>query len=301
MFVFRPAGQGSPAGYGINTPVTAALEIRNGIVRENNAQVGTYLQDDWTVARRLTLNLGLRWDFETNALNNTFRTPQVVRDSITKFLQTYPFFNGERHFNDGPNDRKRFYGAVQPRLGFSYDVQGNGRTLVFGGAGRFYDRIYADILLDERLRTQRPRYNFTFRPQGSPATPTTIEFNPSYLQPGALATLVASGQANRPEAFLILDDLRPPRSDQMNLGVRHELAGYQLSLTGSLVNGANGFRYVWGQRDVRPDTGFGAFRPVPGLASAPSCAPPTRARRGTARCSSRRAGRSPSRPAGAGT
>lgn len=265
VFTFRPAGEGNPAGLGINVPVQAALEIGNGIVREHNTQVGTYLQDDWTVARRLTLNLGLRWDFETNALNNGFRTPQLIRDSVTKFLQTTPSFDAERYFNDGPSDRKRYYGAVQPRFGFSYDVQGTGKTLVFGGAGVFYDRIYADILLDERLRTQRPRYNFTFRAPGSPADPNTVEFNPGLYANGALAALVASGQANRPEAFLIPDDLRPPKATQGNLGVRHQVGAYQLSLTGSMVNGTNGFRYVWGNRDVRPGPTFGNFVSPPGL------------------------------------
>jgi hypothetical protein len=154
---------------------------------------------------------------------------------------------------------------VQPRLGFSYDVRPDGRTQLFGGAGRFYDRIFADILLDERLRTQRPRYNFFFRRPGDPAAPNTVEFTPALLAPGALAALVASGQANRPEAFLVPDDLRPPRSDQANLGVRHQVGTYQLQLTGSLVNGTNGFRYVWGQREVRPGADFGAFRPIPGF------------------------------------
>jgi hypothetical protein len=265
VFIFRPAGVGNPAGLGINVPVEAALEIGNGIVRENNTQVGTYLQDDWTIARRLTLNLGLRWDVETNALNNAFRTPQVIRDSVGRFLQTNPFFDAERYFNDGPSDRKRFYGAVQPRFGFSYTVDGGGRTLLFGGAGRFYDRIYADILLDERLRTQRPRYNFRFRAPGTTGPANTVEFSPSLYADGALAALVRSGTSNRPEAFLIPDDLRPPLSDQANLGVRHQVGTYQLSLTGSLVNGTNGFRYAWGNRDVRPGAEFGAFRPVPGL------------------------------------
>jgi hypothetical protein len=265
VFVFRPLGQGNPAGFGVGVPTTAALEIGNGIVRENNTQFGAYLQDDWTIARRLTLNLGLRWDVETNALNNSFRTPQVVRDSITRFLQTNPFFDAERHFNDGPSDRRRFLGAVQPRVGFSFDAEGNGRTLVFGGAGVYYDRIFADILLDERLRTQRPRYTFLFRAPGAPADPNTVPFTPNLYSREALVALVQSGQAARPEAFLIPDDLRPPRSNQASLGVRHERAGYQLSLTGTAVDGTNGFRYAWGQREVRPGAEFGSFRPIPGF------------------------------------
>jgi hypothetical protein len=269
VFSFNPVGVGAPAGLGINVPYQATLQIGNGIVKENNTQFGLYAQDDWTIANRLTLNLGVRWDVETNALNNDFRTPQVIRDSIGRFLQTNPFFDGERYFNDGSSDRKVFLGAVQPRLGFSYDLTGNGATTLYGGAGVFYDRVFQDILLDERLRTQRPQYNFFFRRPGDPANPNTIAFTPSLYNREALVALINAGQQVRPEAFLIPDDLRPPRSNHFNLGVRQQLADgrYQLSATGTLVNGYNGFRYVWGQRDIRPGTTYGSFRPVPGFSA----------------------------------
>jgi hypothetical protein len=265
VFDFNPPGVGDPPGLGVDVPYRATLEIGNGLVRENNAQLGAYVQDDWTVARRLTLNLGVRWDVETNGLNNRFRTPQVIRDSVGRFLRQYPYFDAERYFNDGPSDRKRFLGAFQPRVGFSYDVEGNGRTLVFGGGGIYYDRVYADILIDERLRTQRPRYTFLFRRPGTAGAANTIPFNPAYYSREALVGLVQSGEAGRPEAFLVPDDLRPPRSDQASLGVRHERNGYQLSLTGTAVNGTNGFRYAWGNREIRPGAEFGTTRAVPGF------------------------------------
>ena len=47
--------------------------------------------------------------------------------------------------------------------------------------------------------------------------------------------------------------------------MRHERNGYQFSLTGTAVNGVNGFRYVWGDREIRPGAEFGRQRPVPGF------------------------------------
>src|SRR5207248_5713439 len=41
----------------------------------NNGQIGLYVQDDWDVTSRLQLNLGVRWDVETNMLNNSYVTP----------------------------------------------------------------------------------------------------------------------------------------------------------------------------------------------------------------------------------
>ncbi|MGH9319041.1 MAG: TonB-dependent receptor, partial [Vicinamibacteria bacterium] len=68
----------------------------------SNDTYGIFYQDDWTISSRLTLNLGLRWD----------------REEITR-------------------DNNNF----SPRLGFVYDVSGEGRTAVRAGYGRFYERF----------------------------------------------------------------------------------------------------------------------------------------------------------------
>ena len=139
------------AGFGFGDPVVAS----------NNVQVGAYIQDDWAVTDKLTLNLGLRWDVETNMINNSYVTPQALRDSQTGPLANQFNLLGqpvlradgtccdtrqvnvvnalgglENFLTDGRSDRPVFLGAWQPRLGASYDVFGTGRTVVFGGAGR---------------------------------------------------------------------------------------------------------------------------------------------------------------------
>src|ERR1700704_3931059 len=43
--------------------------------RSRTKQFGIYIQDDWAVTKQLELNLGVRWDYETNALNNDYVTP----------------------------------------------------------------------------------------------------------------------------------------------------------------------------------------------------------------------------------
>jgi hypothetical protein len=45
-----------------------------------------------------------------------------------------------------------FLGAFQPRVGFSYDVLGTGRTILHGGFGVYYDREIWNHLIDERFR-----------------------------------------------------------------------------------------------------------------------------------------------------
>jgi hypothetical protein len=78
-----------------------------------------WLQDDWTVSPRLTLNLGLRWDMQVG-----------VNSEKTKFLPWLP--------GDLPYDKTDF----GPRLGFAFSL--DPRTVLRGGYGRFYTQTITD-------------------------------------------------------------------------------------------------------------------------------------------------------------
>ena len=92
-------------------------------------------------------------------LNNDYVTPDNVRAAAA------PFVDDARYFTDG-DDRPPFYGAWQPRLGFSYDITGKGRTVAFGGWGRYYDRVLYNSTLDERFRLQYAVRTFQFSQSG---------------------------------------------------------------------------------------------------------------------------------------
>ncbi|MGH7541644.1 MAG: TonB-dependent receptor [Gemmatimonadota bacterium] len=218
-------------------PEEAFFEVGDPEFTTDNLAFGIYAQDDWSLNDRLTLNLGVRWDVETNAKNNDFVTPQTVIDALSPLVDEQ--FE-QRFFTDG-DARSPYLGAIQPRLGFSYvarEDEGD-QTVLFGGAGLYYDRTPFDWLLPEVFRQQRRRINFRFSDDGMPDAGgnPTIVWQDEFLSREGLLGLVESGQAPDPEVFLIDNDLTPPKAFQGSFGVRQTVDEYLFSLNYTMVRG----------------------------------------------------------------
>ncbi len=107
---------------------------------------GLFAQDDWRVSRRLTLNLGMRWDFLSH--------PYEAHDQQSAFD-----VGSGTVMEAGKNGISRSilnqdYHSFGPRLGFAYDLTGDGRTVVRGGYGIFYYIDYGGI--NNQLGEQAP-------------------------------------------------------------------------------------------------------------------------------------------------
>jgi hypothetical protein len=238
-------------------PASANFGSGNPDLNARNYQFGLFAQDDWAIGPRFTLNLGLRWDYESDMLNNGYVTPDTVRAA------TAPFVDNARYFTDG-DDRPPFYGGWQPRLGFSYDITGQGRTIAFGGWGRYYDRVLYNSTLDERFRLQYAVRTFQFSSDGGVRDGVqTIVWNPSYLSVSGLESIIAQGRAPNPEVFLIANDAEPPVSDQWSLGARQSFKGVVASVTYTGTRSRNLFTFIFGTR--RPDGT--CCLPVPGYSN----------------------------------
>ncbi|ATY32139.1 TonB-dependent receptor [Sphingomonas psychrotolerans] len=230
-------------------PAEARLGLGSGLVQGSNTQVGLYVQDDWDVTDRLQLNLGIRWDYETNGFNNEYRTPAAAAAAL-RALPTTAYFDPENYITDG-NDRSPFAGAIAPRLGFSWDLNGDRSTVIFGGLGRYYDRNSFNNTVDELSRTINPVGVFRFSVDGAPRSGLpTIQWNPSYLtREGLLALRASAAGAGNPELFAVKNDAKPPVNDQISLGVRQRFGIFQASVTGSYQRGRNGYTHLFATRN----------------------------------------------------
>ncbi len=218
--------------------------IPGAAVSFKNNQLGLYIQDDWEINKRLEVNLGARWDVESNMLNNDYVTPadrvnvlhalDTVRNGITPPAgQTYAQslarggINVDDYIANG-NGRKVYKGAIAPRLGGSYDLFGDRNSVVFAGLGRSYDRTMANHALDELQKNQ---------------------------QPGG-------------EIWLINNDFKMPYADQFTLGLRQGFGRWNAEVAVSEVYAKNQFVWFVGNRDA--NGGFATQSPIDPLFGGPA-------------------------------
>jgi hypothetical protein len=192
---------------------------------------GTYLQDQWTIARRLTLNLGLRFTHDRG-----FR-PAVCREAADQ--------PGHVAFPAACFDRidVRAWKPFSPRLRAAYDLSGDGKTLIKGGWGRFHKMRFTDeiqiadpnVIAQALYRWRDPNGNRNYDPGE-----VNLDTNgPDFLSVGLLGLggALANGIVNKNET--------QPWTDEYMLQFEKELAAdFAVRVTGAYSRALNQYRLV---------------------------------------------------------
>ena len=175
----------------------ALLGLEDGITAQNRLVQGgiqhdlfTYLQDDWRATRRLTLNLGVRYELPFQWYEPHYHAATFVPGIQSKVFPTAAgglAFPGDQGVLNSlvPTD----YNGIAPRLGFNYDAVGDGSFLIRGGYGIFFDAVNANVvgvgepyhfLLNKKL----PQGGASNPLLGLPVVPDGFDpKNPQFLQP----------------------------------------------------------------------------------------------------------------------
>jgi len=174
---------------------------------ENNQ--GLYLQDSFRWTPRLTLNLGVRWDYFA-----------VVHEKNNLFWGFDPANGGslvQVGSSGGPSTLYNpDYNNFAPRIAFAYDITGKAKTVIRGGWGLFYDAFSQDIFLGHLP------WNCVFCP--GPAYPgSSLLFGSANLTALNPNTPVYSGFSPNSDFFAADPHIRTPYIQNFNLNVQQEI------------------------------------------------------------------------------
>jgi hypothetical protein len=196
-----------------NSPVTPETDV---------SYLGIFVNDTWTIARRLTLNLGARYERDNPVIPAQCRlagswpfTPAACVDKV--------------QFNK--------WASVAPRLYFSYDVTGRAKTVLKGGWGRFdAQRIYDLLGHANPIRSYTSTYRWNDRNGNKDYDPGEVNLDPNggdFLS----SNVPATGEPNPNE--------KRPGVDQFSLSLEQELApNFAVRLTGVFIRTFNENRFL---------------------------------------------------------
>jgi hypothetical protein len=213
---------------------------------EQSGVIGFYAQNDWRLRNNFTLNLGLRWEYESPLSEQEdrmisgfdFTTPLPIADVVrANYARSpiaevpvsafqvrggvlYPDTGGPKAAWDG------IYNNIMPRAGFSWLPEP--KTAVRGGYGLFYD-----VLGPNRISANQTGYSRTTALTSSLDNGQTFVASIANPFPNGLLEPVGSGlglmtNVGLGVSFPYVGEVRTPRTHRWSIGVQRELPGYFL-------------------------------------------------------------------------
>jgi hypothetical protein len=189
------------------------------ITRFVQREFALFAQDSWKVTSRFTVIAGLRYAYNGVPYEHDANFSNFYGNSAAELPASGSF----SFTTIGPGTGKQLYKdswlMFEPRVGFSYNLTGDGKTAVRGGFGIFHDRIFDNLFGNAKAN---PPFQAAFNdyPQtGDNTTPTVTNYpNPGNLTPSATIT-----NGDNYEAITIDPNLKMPTNQSWNIGIQREI------------------------------------------------------------------------------
>jgi hypothetical protein len=141
IFKFTGGVTGNALADFLEGKANSLLQTTETVHRTHNFEPSLFVQDNWQATQRLSLNLGLRWEvygpYVGDQTSGTFIPNQ--QSTVLPAAPLGLLVQGDRGVPQGVFNTA--YNKFAPRLGFAYDVFGNGRTSLRGAFGIFYEQL----------------------------------------------------------------------------------------------------------------------------------------------------------------
>jgi hypothetical protein len=181
--------------------------------------LAAYLQDDWRVSEKLTLNLGLRWEWFQQAIN-------LLHDrTVAQQTGPNPFWDTSLPLSQTtiPHIPQALHN-FSPVVGFAYSPFGNSSTVIRGGFRIGYDPQFYNMFLNTATRApvvnsgQFPNATVT----SAPGLPSSGAFGTD-VQAAVLPLVPTGGNPGSRPQTLVTRNFHNPYSEQWNFGIQHAI------------------------------------------------------------------------------
>ena len=193
---------------------------------------GVFAQDNWKITPRLTLEIGVRYDYEQlpgSGANTSLTAPISTAATATSAAYAFTPFTG---LTNSPSDKNN----IGPRVGFAYDLFGTGKSVLRGGYGMYYGRIINGVLLNTLLNTGSENGQFT-----ASLKPATFCNNTTVACTGTntpangapvFPNVIANATPPKPSAYYLAPNLQNPMVHEYDMTLQQQLGkGHVLSLS----------------------------------------------------------------------
>ncbi len=217
LFTFTGSSTGNALADFLEGKANSLTQDNGVFLRSHSQDPSLFIQENWRASHRLTLNLGLRWEYYPpyTGQNNTGTFVAGVQSTRFPSAPLGLLTSGDRGIPDGALHTP--WNTFAPRIGFAYDLFGDGTTAVRGAYGIYYSPIQQEILNDlvqqpfSRSVTvaQTPSLVTPFSPSPDPFPYTPTPSNAVFLSGASISGLSAG-------------DNKIPSVQQFSLGVQQQ-------------------------------------------------------------------------------